>query len=279
MLSPQYIGVDAVLDRYEALLLDAYGVLVTGGGALPGAAAFIARLEHTGHPYFIVTNDASRLPGTVAARFSRLGLSIPEERIVTSGSLIGPHFHSRGLSGMRCAVMGPTDSAAYVRLAGGEVVPVSEDFEVLVVCDERGTDFIADVNAALSSACRRIDRGDDVHLVLPNPDLIYPHGDGRYAFTAGTIALMLEEALAVRYPDRHDLRFERLGKPHTAIYEEGIRRAGTRTILMVGDQLATDIAGANAAGIDSALIAGGITGARLPENGPRPTWLLAAFGS
>lgn len=48
--------------RYPVLLLDAYGVLVHSTGVLPDAAARIAYLNRTGKTYFLLTNDASRLP-------------------------------------------------------------------------------------------------------------------------------------------------------------------------------------------------------------------------
>jgi ribonucleotide monophosphatase NagD (HAD superfamily) len=98
-----------------------------------------------------------------------------------------------------------------------------------------------------------------VHLVVPNPDLVYPAGIGAFGFAAGTLAAMFEGALALRYPDRPELRFVRLGKPHAPIYEEGLRRIGTRNACMIGDTLETDIRGANDAGIDAVLIGTGVS--------------------
>lgn len=46
---------------------------------------------------------------------------------------------------------------------------------------------------------------------------------------------------------------------------------------MIGDQLATDIRGAAAAGMDSALFTGGLSGRRVLETGPPPTYLLEAL--
>jgi hypothetical protein len=45
------ITIAELIDRYAVLLLDAYGVLVHGGGALPGAVEFIERLNRSGKPY------------------------------------------------------------------------------------------------------------------------------------------------------------------------------------------------------------------------------------
>jgi HAD superfamily hydrolase (TIGR01450 family) len=272
------ITIDALLDRYDAILFDAYGVLVHASGALPGAAELLGRLNGEGRSYFIVTNDASKLPATAAARFQRFGLPLDAGRILTSGMLLAPHFAAHGLRGRRCAVLGPTDSARYVAEAGGEVVSPAEAFEVLVIGDESGFPFLDWADAALSSLFRSIDAGRPVHLVVPNPDLIYPGGGG-FGFAAGTIANMFEGALALRYPHRTDLRFVRLGKPNTPIFEDALRRVGTSRVVMVGDQLETDIKGARAAGLDAVWIETGVT-STIPEDTPAhlgPTWRMAGL--
>jgi ribonucleotide monophosphatase NagD (HAD superfamily) len=55
-----------------------------------------------------------------------------------------------------------------------------------------------------------------------------------------------------------------LGKPYSPIFEEAIRRAGTSNAVMIGDQLETDILGANTAGIDSAVVSTGINRRKSP---------------
>jgi HAD superfamily hydrolase (TIGR01459 family) len=273
--------IDAVLDRYEVILFDAYGVLVHGAGPLPGAADLIARLNRDGRRYFVVTNDASKLPATSAQRFQRFGIPIDGAHVLTSGLLLTAHFASHGLAGRRCCVLGPEDSARYVEAAGGVVVPPDAPFDVLVIGDESGFPFIEWADAALSSLFASIDAGRAVHLVVPNPDLIYPGGGGGFGFAAGTIANMFEGALALRYPSRTDLRFVRLGKPNTPIFEDAVRRAGTSSVVMIGDQLETDIKGARAAGLDAVWIETGVTAA-IPEDTPpalRPTWRMAGLQS
>ena len=76
---------------------------------------------------------------------------------------------------------------------------------------------------------------------------------------AAAIRPVAVEGLALRYPQRPDLRFTRLGKPGPALFAEAERRAGTRDLVMLGDQLETDILGANRYGIDSVLVGGGVT--------------------
>ena len=262
MTAPIQITARELIATYDALLIDAYGVLVDARSALPGAAELIAAAAEANRRVVVVTNDASRLPATVAARFARFGLAIDADQIVTSGSLIAAAFAARGLAGARTAVLGPADSIAYGEQAGGVVVPTSAtaDYDAIVVCDEAGYPFLEAVDAVLSALFRLIDRGRCPALLLPNPDLIYPDGRGGYGVTAGGAALLLEHALARRYPDAPP-RFDRLGKPHRPIFDEALRRAGVAAerAIMIGDQLETDIAGARAAGIDAALVDSGIS--------------------
>jgi len=86
---------------------------------------------------------------------------------------------------------------------------------------------------------------------------------------------MMEAVLRERYPEK-DIEFVRLGKPHSPIFEEAARRAGSRDMILFGDQLHTDILGARRFGIDSALILSGLTrrsSADWPED-MTPTYVL-----
>ena len=259
MTKPQKITIQDLIERYEVLLLDAYGVLVHSSGPLAGAADLIATLNRIAKPYYILTNDASRLPITAAARFQSMGLAIEADRIITSGSLLEDYFIQNRLEGSRCVVLGPDDSAHYVKMAGGMVVSPQETFDVLVIGDESGFPFLETVDLVLTGLIRKLDQGENVRLVLPNPDLIYPKSDQGFGITSGGIALILEAALHQRYPGRSNFNFERLGKPYAAIFQEALRRSGSRNMVMIGDQLATDIRGAQAFGLDSVLVGSGIT--------------------
>ena len=270
--------VAALLGRYDVLLLDAYGVLVHSAGALPGAAELVGRLNTEGKPYYILTNDASKLPTTSATRYRGYGLAIDAERIITSGLLLEHHFAAHHLDGARCVVLGTEDSRQYVSPAGGEIVRSQDSFDVLVVADEFGYPFLETVDQALSGLFRALDRGHAVHLVLPNPDLIYPAPDG-FGIAAGSIALVFEAALRLRYPHRSDLRFTRLGKPHAAMFAEALRRTGTRNMVMVGDQLDADIGGAHDFGLDAVLVDTGVSTPALAVGPARlqPTYLLRSL--
>ena len=259
MTKPRKITIEELIAGYSVLLLDAYGVLVNNSGAIPGAARLIDELNRTGKAYYLLTNDASKLPQTAATRFQGYGLNIDPERIITSGGLLKNFFKTNSLPGARCAVLGPDDSAQYVRDAGGEVVSPADGFDVVVIGDEAGFPFVDTVDKVITELFHKVERREPISLVLPNPDLIYPKADQGFGITSGSIALIVEAALQLRYPGRPDLCFERLGKPNADIFQEALRRSGTKNMVMIGDQLETDIRGANAFGLDSVLVGTGVT--------------------
>lgn len=251
------VNAATLIERYDALFFDAYGVLLHRDGPLPGACQLLERLHQLGKPYFVVTNSAARLPTHAAVRYQAFGFPLEADQIITAGSLIAPHFKAKHLEGKRCAVLGPPDSHTFVAQAQGIVVPATEPFDVLVIGDQVGFPFLDHMDAVLSHLIQRFDADRPVALVLPNPDLIYPKPAG-FGLTCGAMATVIEAVLKQRYPEREDIAFSVLGKPMPALFEEAIRRAGTQNAVMIGDQIGTDIRGAQAVGIDSALVTGGV---------------------
>jgi len=249
-----------IVEQFDAVLLDSYGVLVDGAGALPGARALLERLEESATPWLVVSNDASRSLSAAADRYTKLHLPVPADKILVSAALIAPYFAAEKLGGSRCIVLGPPDSAAWVEQAGGVVVPYQDPSpDVVVACDDAGYPFVQAVEAVISTLVDRIRAGVTPRLVLPNPDRIYPAGGGRIALTAGSTALVIESALAAVFgPDAP--AFVGLGKPHAFMFDEACRRIGRSgpRVAMLGDQILTDVAGAKRAGLSAGLVATGI---------------------
>ncbi len=272
-------------ERYEALFFDAYGVLVHHDGCLPGALQLIARLNDQAKPYWILSNDASRLTTTTARRYRAMGLAIDEHRILNSGLLIAEYFRRYDLSGARCVVWGPTESEQLVRQAGGVLTPVSDagDFDVLLICDEASElAVIESLDQLITALARKVRDHEAMHLVLPNPDLIYLRGPATYGVTAGSIALLIEAALERIAGSDASPRFDRLGKPHAPLFELALQRCATRNVVMIGDQLQTDIAGACRLGLDSAFVQTGVSALALDTElaeGLAPTYRLSGLVS
>lgn len=138
---------------------------------------------------------------------------------------------------------------------------------------------IETIEAVFSAICRAVDAGRRVHLILPNPDLIYPKGGRSFGFGAGSVAGMFEAALALRYPQATSLYFVRLGKPEAGVFQEAFSRSHTRSMVMIGDQLETDIRGALSFGIHAAWIETGVTakGLQAVPADLQPTYQLTSL--
>ncbi len=273
------IDLHSLRARYEGFLLDAYGVLVDRERALPGAVDLLEELERTGCPWRVLTNAASRLPEELSETFAALGLSIPAERILTSGSLLAEPAVSGDLRGIRALVLGPAGARRYAERAGIIPVPFEEalEAEALIIADQQDLRWPEHMDLAASLLLHRLDAGLPLRLLLCNPDLIYPVAPGRVGLTAGALAAMLEAIIRERWPGQ-GIGFVRLGKPAPALFEIARRQLGVTRLVMLGDQLATDIAGAKAAGIDAVLVGTGLA----PASGKaatavRPTWVLPSL--
>ena len=120
-------------------------------------------------------------------------------------------------------------------------------------------DRIEDYAAVLEPSLMR-----DLPMICANPDLVVMHG-AKLALCAG--------ALAQWYEDKGGkVRWH--GKPYRSVYDSCLALLGVADrsrILAVGDSLRTDIAGADAAGLDSLFVLGGIHATEFgipPENEP-----------
>lgn len=268
-----------VIERFDAVLLDAYGVLVDGNGVLPGAAGFLDALNAAAVPWMIVSNDASRSLRTATDRYTALGLTVTEDQLLVSAALLAPHFERAGLAGAKTIVLGPADSVQWVRDAGGDPVGWDDPApDVVVVCDDAGYAFVPAVEAVISTVARRQQKGHSVALILPNPDKVYPSGNGQLALTAGSTALVIESALAAILGEQAPT-FVGLGKPHAAIFDAACTHIGHTgpSVAMLGDQVATDIVGAHAAGLTGGLVLTGVTKHVSADGEGRPDFVLRSL--
>jgi Predicted sugar phosphatases of the HAD superfamily len=78
----------SVIDQYDVIFFDSYGVLRSYEGLVPGVDRTFALLEEQGKEFYIITNDASRSPELLASSFHRAGLhNIQPDHIISSGML------------------------------------------------------------------------------------------------------------------------------------------------------------------------------------------------
>lgn len=94
-------------------------------------------------------------------------------------------------------------------------------------------------------------------MVCANPDFIYVKPDGTTGHMPGTIAKRYQE---LGSGGNRSISVTSFGKPHKEHFEACVHALGLpkHKVIHIGDSLHHDIAGANAAGIASVLIMGGV---------------------
>lgn len=278
----QYINnLEHLVQSYDGFLFDAYGVLMDADGPIAGAVEAWHKLTLLGKPCWILSNGSSRTLHETLMVYRAMGLDLEPAQVISSGSLLPRYFEEHALRGAATAVLGTDGSRQLCTDAGGRVVDllVEQDFLVLVLANQTDYPLLPSLDAALTIICRRLEAGLPCHLILTNPDLIYPKAQRSYGFTAGSLALMLEAGMKLRLGPLAPA-FVRLGKPAPRIFAEAERRAGSRRLLMIGDQLETDILGASAYGFDTVLVETGISQNAVWPNYPiRPTYILKQWRS
>ena len=257
---PSYIDIEAIFDHYDAVFFDAYGVLVDGIDALPNAEQLVNIMNASAMNYFIVTNDASKSIESLSNKFQSQGMRIPVERIVNSGSLISGYYRDEDLVGRPTLVLGTKDSRTYVSGSCAKILSLDSNSEpdVILFTHSSPYDWESTLKHLLNLVSKRFKQKKPVRMVLPNTDFIYQDGKADFGMGAAAFVETLEEAL-MRLHGKHEvLRAAKLGKPHPPIFTEAILRAGSNNAIMIGDQLETDILGANNLGLDSAVVTTGI---------------------
>ncbi|MER9690284.1 HAD-IA family hydrolase [Mesorhizobium sp. M0139] len=271
-VAPESPTPQTLADWYDAILFDATGVLISENEALPGAADILARLNTSGQPYYIVTNISSGSVETICARLCGAGLPIPAvDRIVSAGGVARRRVLEELGAGRLVSYVGSAHAAhdIFGTHPNLHCADAAETFDTLVVLDDAGFDFKRAADNILSTFQRRlIETGEMPRMIAANADIIYPGKNGSLVFGPSIIGPMLQAGLAPF--EAPPISVEIMGKPGRAIFEECIARAGTDRLLMVGDQVDTDIRGAKAAGLDALLVTTGLNNGgqlRRDENG------------
>ena len=248
-----------VIQQYDAIFFDAFGVLKNYNGLIEGVAETIYKLHNDQKQIFILTNDSSRSPFELAKRYQQQGIDlITEENMISSGMLAREYLQLKIKKGT-IAYLGTKNSAHYVENLGLPTLPISEvqpgnfsDISALVLLDEEGFNWESDLSKSINLL-----RHKNIPVVVANTDRTYPVSKNQINIAIGGIANMLEDIVGKR--------FIRFGKPDVPLfiyaYEKlsAIKSIPKDKILMVGDTLHTDILGGNKFGIHTALVLSGNT--------------------
>jgi len=275
MTLPLLAGIAPVAGRYDGFILDLWGVLHDGQHPLPGAVDALERLRAGGKRMVILSN-APRRAAAVVRRIAEIGIApVLYDALLSSGEAAWRWLAAGGAAGRRLfPIMAERDGSMLEGLDVEVVVRLADADFILNTGVESAADRVEDFEEVLAEGA-----GRDLEMVCANPDLMVIHS-GKAEICAGALALRYE-ALGgkVRY----------FGKPYAPIYETCFSLLGIaerERILAVGDSLRTDIAGANAAGIDGLLVLSGIHREELlvgdletmvRRSGHRPSAAVPAF--
>ncbi|NLT30770.1 MAG: HAD-IIA family hydrolase [Propionibacterium sp.] len=251
-----------MIDAFDAVLFDLDGVIYLGPEPIPGAAAGVQGLRDRNVAIGFVTNNAARSPRQVAEHLSALGVTATEADVVTSSQAGARLLAEHVPPGSKTLIIGTEALAEQVSLVGLEPVFDLSEMPAAVIQGYHPNLFWP----VLEDACVAIQHG--AVWVATNTDSTRPTERG---IVPGNGAAVAAVRMAV------DVDPLVAGKPYRPLIEEAIRRTGARNALFVGDRLDTDIEGAHAFGIASAMVLTGAHG--VPEllaahRLARPTLLL-----
>ena len=245
-------GIGEIARGYSALVLDLWGVVHDGVAPYPGVIDCLALLRAARITVVMLSNAPRR---SAAAVVALLRMGITEDHyhaVVTSGEVTremlgNPRDPAIAGWGDHLWHLGPPrDRNLFEGLALTEA-PLAEAAFILNTGpdDERDPTDPSAFDAEMMHAAAR-----DLPMLCANPDLEVVRG-GKRIICAGL--------LAERYRAMGG-RVVSVGKPDPKIYVPVFARidAPRERILAVGDSLRTDMAGAQAVGIDHAWVLGGV---------------------
>lgn len=235
--------ISAMLDL---VICDLWGVMHNGIIADPAAIDAIAKLRAQGIASVFLSN-APRPRYHVRDLLVNMGMPMHlTDLIVTSGGLARDAVRDE-FQGSKLYHLGPKADHNTVEGLPVDLVSHPDEADVILATDLDYRD-IAKHESLLSDAR---DRG--VPLLCANPDRVVHVGEKLYACAGAVADLYSRMGGPVRW----------FGKPTpeallSCISEAGLSNVDNSKVLMIGDSLQTDIAGAHAANFRSLMIAGGI---------------------
>lgn len=250
----------------RGILCDLDGVVYRGEHACPGAVEGLTAARSAGIQVLFMTNNASRPPGEVARHLTDLGLPTTDQEVLGASQVA-----ASVLAAERTELLAAPDgavAAAVLAIGGPGVALALREVGLHAVLPEQ-TRAAAAQGQPLSVAAVVQGYGSGV-TALDLAEAAYAIAEGAsWMATNDDSTLPTERGLA---PGNGSLvaavahatgRLPRVvGKPHGPAYEVAMARLGLprEQCLMIGDRLETDISGARAVGLQSALVLTGVDG-------------------
>ena len=246
----------------HGIVFDCDGTLYHGAEPIDHAVGFVNRLvDELGIKVMYYTNRAYRTPEEVATVLSGMGFPATPAQILTGGTVTANELQGRTAF---CIGSPPLKTALEER--GVSLTASEADFVVVGYTEDiKGVDL----TTAIQLICHH-----NAEFVATNQDA-YIFENGKRVHENGPLLAAVREAVG-----REPIIY---GKPHQAGIRMARRTMGLEQnqMMLVGDNLETDIQCGICAGIDTVLLLTGVTSRRQVEAAhpeARPTWVAEHLG-
>jgi HAD superfamily hydrolase (TIGR01459 family) len=267
---PPSASLSMLAHRYDLILCDVWGVIHDGVAVHPAAREALSRFRKSGGSVILLSN-ASRLSAMVTPELERLGMSSGAyDALITSGDITRDFLSMR--PGISVFDVGPGNARAICEGLDVQLTKMQEaDIAIAggAFQDDKAMDQLRPLLHDM--LCRRL------LLLCANPDVVTELAGRRVKCSGALAEIYAELGGPVHYA----------GKPHKPIFERALALAAElrgepvarRRVLVIGDSIRTDIAGARANGFDSLFVASGIHARELGSPSVHtPSFLQRLFG-
>ena len=259
-----------LLERYDVLLCDIWGVVHDGRRAYPGANDALTRFRTKGGTVVLVSNAPMTGPAIAALLADKGVVRTAWDEIVGSGDIALSHIAERGYRRIYGIGPRPRDASFFDGVRDLEPDLDRADVIACTGLEHERRETAEDYRPLLTRALVR-----KLPFVCVNPDL---------AVHVGADLLPCAGAIAALYETMGGEVFW-CGKPHPGAYALALQVAARirgraidkSRVLGIGDAARTDLKSAEGAGIDALFIAGGLHRDELVRGDAIDVAALAAF--
>ena len=243
-------GISSIVDNYQLFYVDLWGVVHNGVSLHNEAIKTLKEITKKNKDYVLLTN-APRPNTSVKSFLEKLGMEKEiREHVFTSGEAALNYLKKNLIKKLFFHVGPPRDFDLFKDFKKMKTEQIKDSEYIL--CTGLFDDHDEDLNYYKNLFEKHIKK----KMICTNPDLIVDRANER-ELCAGSVAMVFEKMGGeVVY----------FGKPHPEVYNQSIDNKDKK-ILSIGDNLNTDIKGANLLNFDSLLISNGIHKNEIKEKG------------
>ena len=243
-------GFRSIVDNYQLFYVDLWGVVHNGVYLHPEAIKVLKEITKKKKDYILLTN-APRPNHAVKSFLEKLGMKKEiRDHVFTSGEAALNYLKKNLLDKNFFHIGPPRDFDLFNEFKNNKSTELNESEYLLC------TGLFDDYGDDLTYYKNLLEKHTTKKMICTNPDLIVDRGNIR-ELCAGSVAMVFEKMGGeVIY----------FGKPHAEVYNQSIENIGKK-VLAIGDNLNTDIKGANLLNYDSLLISNGIHKKEIKEKG------------